>query len=191
MRAHLFWALVALAAALAAHAAFALYVPGWWFAREVDRLALAHGRNSFFVMTPEQQAELFPGLPRSGVAGVCIFDLSRGDVRFSADLPQGPWVASIYTRKAEALYAVNDRQSGTDSFTLRLSLAPGLIDQVLGATSGEGIEDIASGWTVMSPEPSGLAVVWYPTSVAGIRTAAAEAMGRSRCAPRDGGVTAQ
>lgn len=191
MRKHLFWVLVALAAALAAHAAVALYVPGWWFAREVERLSLAHGRNNFFVMTPEQQAELFPGLPRSGVAGVCIFDLSRGDVSFSADLPEGPWIASIYTRKAEAIYAVNDRQSGADSFTLRLSLAPGLIDQILGSAAKEGIEDLASGWTVMSPEPSGLAILWYPVSAAGIRTVAAEAMGRSRCAPREDGATAQ
>jgi uncharacterized membrane protein len=191
MKKHLFWALVALVAALAAHAAFALYVPGWWFGREVDRLALAHGRNSFFVMTPEQQAELLPGLPRTGIVGVCIFDVSQGDVSFSADLPRGPWVASIYTRKADAIYAVNNRQSGADIFTLRLSLAPGLIDQIMGATSKDSLEDLSSGWTVMSPEPSGLAVVWYPAPEAGIRAVAAEAMGRSRCAPRNAAVTGQ
>lgn len=191
MKRHLFWAVVALAAAVAAHAAFALYVPGWWFSRQVERLALTHGRNSFFIMTPEQQAEIFPGLPRSGVAGLCLFDAAQGDVSFTADLAQGLWVASIYTGHAEPIYAVNNRQSGADRFTLRLSLAPGLIDQILGASSKDSLEDLASGWTVMSPEPTGLAVLWYPASEAGVRAAAAEAMARSRCGPLNGGPAAQ
>ena len=59
MKRHLFWAVVALAAAVAAHAAFALYVPGWWFSRQVEKLALTNGRNSFFIMTPQQQADVF------------------------------------------------------------------------------------------------------------------------------------
>ncbi|MFM8746795.1 MAG: hypothetical protein ACKOED_09030 [Aestuariivirga sp.] len=181
MKRHLFWALVALAAGLAAHAAFALYVPAWWFGRQVERLAREHGRNSFFVMTPERQSELFPGLPRSGVAGLCIFDVTDGKVTFTADLPPGLWVASIYTRHAEPIYAVNNRQSGADSFTLRLSLAPGLLDQILGSAATDSLEDLASGWTVMSPEPTGLAVLWYPAPEAGVRAAAAAAMARSRC----------
>jgi uncharacterized membrane protein len=191
MKHHLFWAVVALALAVAAHAAFALYAPGWWFSRQIERLAAEHGRNSFFVMTPEQQSELFPGLPRSGVAGLCLFDVTKGDVSFTADLPQGLWVTSIYTRHAEPIYAVNNRQSGADSFTLRLSLAPGLIDQILGTAPKDSLEDLASGWTVMSPEPAGLAVVWYPAPEAGVRAAAAEAMARSRCGPPNGGVAAQ
>ena len=183
MKRHLFWALVALTAALAAHAAFALYVPGWWFSRQVENLALTNGRNSFFIMTPEQQADMFPGLPRSGVAGLCLFDLAQGDVNITADLPQGLWAASIYTGHAEPIYAVNNRQSGADRFTLRLSLAPGLIDQILGSASKDSLEDLASGWTVMSPEPTGLAVLWYPAPEASVRAAAAGAMARSRCGP--------
>jgi hypothetical protein len=46
MKRHLFWAVVALAAAVAAHAAFALYVPGWWFSRQVERLAPMGGTAS-------------------------------------------------------------------------------------------------------------------------------------------------
>jgi uncharacterized membrane protein len=191
VRRHLFWAVVALALALAAHAAFALYVPGWWFSRQLERLALAHGWNSFFVMAPEQQADLFPGLPRAGVAGLCLFDVSQSDVSFTASLPPGPWVASIYTSHAEPIYAVNNRQSGTDTFSLRLSLAPGLIDQILGAAPKDSLEDLASGWTVMPPEPRGLAVLWFPAAEAGVRAAAAEVIGRSRCAPLTGGAAAQ
>ncbi|WP_421695811.1 hypothetical protein [Aestuariivirga sp.] len=181
MKQHLFWAAVALAAAVAAHAAFALFVPGWWFSREVSRLSHAHGKNSFFILTPEEQAQLFPGLPRFGVTGVCVFDVAKGDVTFAADLPDGFWVTTIYTDKAEAIYSVNNRQSGANSFTVSLSRAPGLIEQLLKATDKEAADEIDSGWTVTSPEPKGLAVVWYPTPETGLRAIAAEAVSRSRC----------
>ncbi len=182
MRLHLFWAAVALVAAVAAHAAFALYVPGWWFAREVERISAAHGLNSFFILPPDQQAELFPGLPRFGLTGLCVFDVSQGDVTFSANLPDGFWVTTIYTAKAEPIYSVNNRQSGANSFTVSLSRAPGLIEQIVQATDKERPE-IDSGWTVMSPEPRGLAVVWYPAAEPGLRSGVAEQVGRSRCTP--------
>ena len=73
---HLFWIAIALFTAVAAHAAFALFVPGWWFSRSVERMAAEHGDNRFFVLSPEEQAQLFPGLPRFGVR--CRWPCSRG-----------------------------------------------------------------------------------------------------------------
>ena len=180
MTRHLFWIAVALLTAIAAHAAFVVFVPGWWFSRSIERMAAAHGENSFFVLSPEEQATLFPGLPRFGVTGLCIFDVSRSDVTFSANLPEGYWVTAIYTDKADAIYSVNNRQSGADAFTVSLSLAPHLIEQIIQSTDSERPE-LDSGWTVMSPEPRGLAVVWYPTRETGLRPIAAEAVARSRC----------
>jgi uncharacterized membrane protein len=177
---HLFWAAVAFATALATHAAFALYAPGWWFSRTVDRLAEAHGENSFFILNAEEQAQLFPGLPRLGVTGLCVFDVSAGDVTFSANLPEGFWLTTIYTDTAEPIYSVNNRQSGANLFTVSLSRAPSLIEQIVQATDKERPE-IDSGWTVMSPEPRGLAVVWYPTAESGLKALAAEAIARSHC----------
>jgi uncharacterized membrane protein len=186
---HLYWAAVALLAAAAAHAAFALFVPGWLFSRTVDRMSASHGENSFFILTPDEQASLFPGLPRFGVTGLCIFDVSQGDVTFSANLPEGFWVTTIYTEKAEPIYSVNNRQSGANMFNVSLSRAPGIIEQIIQATDKERPE-IDSGWTVMSPEPRGLAVIWYPTPENGMRPVAAEAVARSRCsqavAPAEG-----
>ena len=122
----------------------------------------------------------FPGLPRFGVTGLCVFDVAKGNVTFSADLPEGFWVTTIYTDKAEAIYSVNNRQSGANIFNVSLSRAPNLIEQIIQATDKERPE-IDSGWTVMSPEPRGLAVVWYPTPESGLRPIAAEAVARSRC----------
>ena len=59
MRAHLFWLVVAIVAGIVAHTAFALFVPGWWFSRQVAALSHAHGKNSFFILSPEEQARLF------------------------------------------------------------------------------------------------------------------------------------
>ena len=173
--------LIVLVAGIVAHTAFALFVPGWWFSREVRQLARDHGRNSFFILSPDEQAKLLPGLPRFGVTGVCVFDVSKGDVTCAADLPDGFWITTIYTDKAEAIYSVNNRQSGANSFTASLSRAPGLIEQIIKATEKEAIADIDSGWTVTSPEPRGLAVVWYPTPEIGLRAIAAEQVARSRC----------
>jgi uncharacterized membrane protein len=181
MKKHLFWLVVAVVAGVLAHTAFALFVPGWWFSRGVGKLAEAHGRNNFFILSPQEQAKLFPGLPRFGVTGVCVFDVGKGNVTFAANLPDGFWITTIYTDKAEAIYSVNNRQSGANTFTVSLSRAPSLIEQILQATDKERPE-IDSGWTVMSPEARGLAVVWYPTPESGLRPIAARAVARSSCA---------
>lgn len=181
MRRHLFWAAVALMAAIAANVAFTLYVPGWWFSRTVAKLAAAHGTNSFFILDDAEQAKLFPGLPRFGVTGVCVFDVSKGNVTFSADLPDGFWVTTIYTGKAEPIYSVNNHQSGANTFNVSLSKAPGFLEQLMQATQKDTAE-IDTGWTVQSPEATGLATVWYPVAEAGLKPIAAEAVARSRCA---------
>ena len=182
MMGRLYWLLVGLAAAIASHAAFTLFVPELLFAHEVGRMAATHGANSFFILTPEDQARLFPGLPRQGVTGVCLFDVANGNVTFSADLPDGFWITTVYTDKAQPIYSVNNRQSGANTFNVSLSRAPGFIEAIIQSTNKERPE-IDSGWTVSSPEPRGLVVVWYPLPEAALRGSTAEAVAQSRCAP--------
>lgn len=180
MMRHFFGLMVALAAGVTAHAAFLLYAPASFLAYGVNRMTAEHGANAFFILRQEDQASLFPGLPIDDVVGACLYDVSAGPVTFSADLPQGLWVATIYTDKAEPIYSVNDRQSGASQFSVSLSRAPGLIEAVLKATDKEQPE-IDSGWTVMSPRPRGLVVVWYPVGEAAMRPALAEAVQKSTC----------
>jgi uncharacterized membrane protein len=180
MMIRLYWIAVALAAAVLAHAAFVLFVPAYWFSQEVARMAGARGQNTFFILRPEEQAKLFPGLPRNGVTGVCLFDVSSGDVTLAADLPDGFWVTSIYTDRGESIYSVNNRQSGANVFNVSLSLAPGFIDMLIQATNKERPE-IDSGWTVLSPRPRGLAVVWYPLPEKALRAVTAESVSRTKC----------
>lgn len=180
-RSRLYWLAVAIVTAVAAHAAFALFVPAYWFSERLARIAGDKGTNSFFILPPKDQARLLPGLPRNGVTGVCLFDVSRGDVTLSANLPDGLWVTTIYTDRGESIYSVNNRQSGSNVFNVTLSLAPGFIDMLIQATDKERPE-IDSGWTVMSPQARGLAVVWYPLPDAALRASTAESIARTRCA---------
>jgi uncharacterized membrane protein len=181
MMARLYWLAVAAVVAVITHVAFLLYFPGYLFASEIARMTEAHGENRFFILPQEDQAKLLPGLPRNGVAGICLYDVSVGNVTLSADLPDGFWITSIYTDKGQSIYSVNNRQSGSNVFTVSLSRAPGIIETLLQATDKERPE-IDSGWTVMSPEPRGLAVVWYPLPDKALRDVTAEAMAHTACA---------
>jgi len=176
----LYWLAVALFTAVAAHAGFVLMVPRYQFAQEVRRMVAPHGDNFFLIIPQAAQARLAPGFPRQGVVGVCMFDVSQSDVTLHANLPDGPWLTTIYTLSGEAIYSVNDRQSGSNIFTVSLSLAPGIIEMVLQATDKERPE-IDSGWTVMSPERRGMAVVWHPLADAALRPETVSAMSRTRC----------
>lgn len=180
MMVRLFWIAVALAAAVAAHAGFVLFVPGYVFSAEIARMTKTQGSNHFFILPAVDQARLFPGLPRNGVTGICLFDVTDGGVTLSANLPEGFWITTIYSDKGETLYSVNNRQSGSDVFNVSLSRAPGLIEMLIQSTDKERPE-IDSGWTVQSPEPQGLALVWYPLTDAALRGPAEQAMSRSSC----------
>ena len=176
----LYWLAVALFTAIAAHAGFVLMAPRYQFAQEAKRLVAPQGDNTFLVIPEAAQARLFPGFPRQGVVGVCLFDVSKSDVTLHANLPDGPWITTIYTLSGEAIYSVNDRQSGDNVFAVSLSLAPGIIEMLMQATDKERPE-IDSGWTVMSPEPRGMAIVWHPLADAALRPTTVAAMSRTRC----------
>ena len=176
----LFWIAAALVTAVVAHVSFLLFVPGYMFASEIARMSKGHGANHFFILPPEDQTQLLPGLPRNGVTGICLFDVSQGSVTLSANLPDGFWITTIYSDKGEAIYTVNNRQSGSNIFNVSLSKAPGFIEMLVQATDKERPE-FDSGWTVQSPEPRGLAVVWYPLADPALRATAAKAVARSSC----------
>jgi uncharacterized membrane protein len=180
MMVRLFWIAAGLAAAAASYAGFLLFVPGLIFSAEIARMSNGHGSNSFFILAEKDQAKLLPGLPQSGVTGLCLFDVSKTGVTLSANLPEGFWITTIYSDKGETIYTVNNRQSGSNTFNVSLSRAPGFLELLAQATEKERPE-IDSGWTVQSPEPRGLAVVWYPLPDPALREAAAAAVARSSC----------
>jgi len=179
----LYWIAAAVLAAIAAHSAFILAAPALSFSRDVTTLSSAAGPNRFFILDAAQQAKLFPAYPATSVIGLCAFDVSDGIVTLTATMPDGYWTLNVYSRRGNVIYAVNDSQAGTNTFTLELSLEPGILDMLLQATQKER-PDIDIGWTVESPDSTGLAVLLYPVSEPGARAAAIRRMESSACSAR-------
>lgn len=181
--ARLFWIAAALFTALAVHSSIIVAAPGFSYGRAMTRLTAASGFNSFFIMPGEAQAHLFPTYPRHSVVGLCVFDVSEGDVEFSAHMPHGFWTLTVYSSTGAVIYSVNDRQAGTGNFTLGLSRAPGLVEALLKATEKEKIDE-DTGWTVKTVDPKGMAVLWYPETEPAIRSRIIREMQASTCTRR-------
>lgn len=173
-----FWIFTALVLGTAAHAATLLFMPRITFERSVSQ-SVDGERNRFTVLTADAQARLLPDYPGVAVFGMCRFDLSRGPVTLTAQLPDRFWTLAVYSASGKTLYTVNDRQSGTNSFALRLVRSPGLLEIFTAKVDEDAVTDLA--WRVASPERRGLALIWVPISDAAQRQSLAAVLARSSC----------
>jgi uncharacterized membrane protein len=177
--ARLYWIITAAVLAVAVHAAYMLLAPARAFERNVERIAGEAGRNAFFVIPPVEQNRLFPAFPSSDLFGACAFDVSTAKVALAAQMPKGLWTLTIYSGAGDVIYVLNDRQSGADSFTVTLSLAPSLIEMLQQA----GSEDAGgtTGWDVQTAKPKGIAVLWVSIAEPELRPAWEAILRQSSC----------
>jgi uncharacterized membrane protein len=175
----LFWSAAAVLLAIAVHAAFMLVVPSYALQRSVARISGYSDANAFFVLPLEEQSRLFPSYPKFSVVGLCAFDVSNSKLDLSASLPPGYWTLTIYSSAGDVIYALNDRQSGTSTFTVNVSRAPGLVEMLTQPAQ----DDLASttGWSVKASDPTGFAVLWQPVSDPGLRAKVVQAFEKSSC----------
>lgn len=174
-----FWVLAAILTALLTHTVFVLVIPKLSLERTMARLSATAGMNTFFIVPREERAALLPSFPANSVVGACAFDVEAGPVAVDANMPDGFWVLTVYSAKGDVLYALDSNQAGTSSFTVTLSKAPGLIEQLRLKPTEEEIS--ATGWSVQTPVTEGLAVFWQPiTDAAKSRSVAAQMM-KSKC----------
>jgi len=177
----LYWLAAALLAAVATHAAYILIVPELMLQKTLARAAGGVGDNRLFVISTQDQRTLFPTFPASSVFAACLFDVSRGKVAINADLPDGLWTLTIYSSSGDAIYSVNDRQSGTNQFTVSLSLAPGIVEML--SLSGNEEAAANAGWEVSTSDPRGTAVFWIPSGEPAMRDKIVRALAKSNCQP--------
>jgi|GEM_PF-1561373 len=177
----LYWIAAAFFAALATHAAFVLAVPAYTLDRSLSSVLEHAGANHFVVLKPEDQQRLFPGYPPNSVAGICAFDVSKADVKFTADMAPGYWTLTIYSRSGQVLYALNDTQAGSGQFTVKLKRAPGLIEMLTQPGSDDAIAE--AGWNLDTPEPRGIAVLWQPAGDPAERAGIQRGLAKTSCAP--------
>ena len=175
----LFWLGAALLLALIVHIALVLFVPSLTLDRSVARVSGMAQTNAFIILPRDRQGSLFPTYPANSVIGICAFDVSKSKVDLTASLPPGFWTLTIYSRSGKVIYALNDRQSGTGSFTVSLTRAPGIIEML---TQSGGDEVNTTGWTVSATEPRGFAILWQPVADPAQRPRVIRAFEKTSCA---------
>ncbi|MBK8770920.1 MAG: hypothetical protein IPM06_10870 [Rhizobiales bacterium] len=179
-----YWMLLFIASAIATHAAYVLYYPGYNFDSKVEAALGPDSRNTMMLLTPAQVARLFPAYAVSDIVAMCRYDLSQGPMQITAKLPRGYWTFSIFTVKGRQVYSLTDAQAGENSFAVDLLQAPDLIAQLKGALDeggeAEAIDNV--GWKVETPEARGIAVIWVPVADPIFRSSTLAAVRNSSCA---------
>jgi uncharacterized membrane protein len=177
-----FWIITTVFIAVASHIAFVLFEPGLIFQKKIHAMSANNGVNSFFILPPEQQSQLVPTATSLDVVGVCAYDLEKGSVVLTAQLPRTYWTLSIYTESGSQIYALDDVQAGSNSFTIDLTRAKTVLQQLFAKNDSEDTGQIENlGWKVETTERRGLAVVWIPLSDAMMRDVTESAIKGSHC----------
>ena len=180
-----FWSSTAILLAVAIHISYVLFMPAVLFQKKLFAATDGNPDNMFFVMTPEKQVLLIPTATADDVVGLCKFDLGAGKLILSAQLPKTYWTLSIYTQSGRQVYALDDVQAGSSSFTVDLSRAKTMLQQLLAKNDGEDSSQIENlGWKAETTEQRGLAVVWIPLADALMRPEIENTIKASRCEPK-------
>lgn len=175
----LYWSLIAIFTAIAVHGSVVLAIPLLTLKRNINALAQQEGSNHFFLMDAAEQQRLFPTFPLQSVVGACAFDITSGPVDFIATMPEGFWTLAIYSSTGDMLYAANNRQAGTNSFTLRLQRAQSFFEMLREKKDDDS--PLGKAWTVRMTDPKGLAVVWQPVPDAVLRPRIAGTISGTMC----------
>lgn len=177
---NLYWIIVAAVLAISVHIVTLIFVPGFMFERNLNRLAADFPNNKFFLLPREAQRRIFPEYPPDALFGICRFDLTAGPVALNANLPDTFWTLTVYSKSGKTLYTVTDQQSGTDTFSLKLAMAPGLLD-MFSAKNDDDDPVASSGWKVLSEDARGFALFWVPAGDQAMRENLSEILARSSC----------
>jgi uncharacterized membrane protein len=179
MRGRLYWLATAFFLCLAIHSAYLLFAPGFALGRNIKASGVVIGSPDFRILSLTDQTKLFPTYPKSSVFGLCAYDVTKGEAKISAAMPDGFWALTIYSNTGKVIYALNSAQSGTGTFTVSLRRAPSLIDSLLKTSA----DDITSqdGWNVATVEPKGIVVMWMPLREAAQRAGAEKLLAGTRC----------
>jgi uncharacterized membrane protein len=183
---NLYWAIVAGVLAVCVHIVTLVFVPGLMFEKNLNRLAADIPNNQFFLLPREAQRRIFPEYPPDALFGICRFDLTAGPVALNANLPDSFWTLTVYSKSGKTLYTVTDQQSGTDTFSLKLAMAPGLLDMFLAKGDDDDDPVASSGWKVLSEDARGFALFWVPSSDQAMRESLSETLAKSSCSRASG-----
>ena len=177
---NLYWVTAAAVLAIIVHISTVLFAPGFLFDRNLDLLASDMSDNKFFILPGEAQSKIFPEYPSGTVFGLCRFNLTSGPITLDANLPDGIWTLTVYSRFGKTLYTVTDEQSGIDKFSLQLAMAPSIFDVLSLKEEDDNLVE-SSGWKVLSSDERGFALFWVPAVDHAMREGLMETLSKSSC----------
>ncbi len=184
----LFWLLTVSMIAVVVHISYVLFAPAMLFQQKLYQATEGRPDNSFFILTPEKQTQLFPAATVKDVVGVCKYDLGAGQLILSATLPKTFWTMAIYTQSGKQVYALDDAQAGSNAFSIELSRAKTLFEQVISTGEADDAGQIENlGWRAETTERRGLAIVWIPLSDELLRKPVETIIKDSTCLPKQAG----
>jgi len=180
MRSALFWIVAAIVIGAVVHLSYILVAPSLAMQRLMGVTSAEDQVNRFVLLDAEEQMRLLGEDAGESIAGKCVFDVSKGELLLTAEMPDTFWSLTVYSDRGADLYTINDRQAGTDSFKLSVKLAPGLID-LLQSDQSEQARAMSDGWSVEIPEAHGIAVFWVALDYPQQRKIFADALSHSSC----------
>ena len=185
MMGRLFWFVAAVFFGVATHLAYVLFTPLILFQKQFVTITNDKPVNKFFILDPTKKNLLIPTSTAQAVVGICSFDLNLGPIVVSAKLPKSFWTVSIYTQSGQQVYSLNDIQAGSNDFTIELSRAKSIFQQLFGNSSPEDAVPIDSlGWHAESNEQFGFVVMWVPLADELMRDTIEATVKDSRCQPK-------
>jgi uncharacterized membrane protein len=178
----LFWILTSVLAAVVVHLSYVLFVPSNQFNGSVEAALKNQKVNTLAVLDGSLQLQLMPFVSENDLVAMCKYDVAEGPVTLSMQVPSGYWTFSVYTIRGRQVYALNDRQADTRSFSVKLQKAPNLLEQLLSSRDEDEVGAEALGWHVSLRENEGLAFLWMPQSDPWRRLEAKSVLRKSSCA---------
>ena len=185
MMGRFFWLFTAACIALAVHLATVLYVPGITLQRNLAYVSSDATPNQFIILKPETQVLLVPTATPQDIVGLCLVDLSKGNVMISARVPASFWSFSVFGSAGDQVYGINDVEASTGQFNVELSKSKSLLQQVTGKPEAEDASVINNvGWHAEVSDNKAIAVLWVPVPDVTQRAAMEATLKASTCQPR-------
>jgi uncharacterized membrane protein len=184
----IFWFITCAFMAVAMHISYVLFAPAYLFQHKLFNVTGGKPDNSFFILAPDLQSQLFPIATAGDVVGVCKYDLKAGRVVFTAQLPKSYWSLAVYTDSGSQIYSLDDVQAGSNSFTIDLTRAKTILEQLFAKNDGEDGGQVENlGWKVEATDRRGLAIVWIPLSDELMRAEVEDIVKASHCETKAAG----
>jgi hypothetical protein len=186
MRRQFFWLVTAVILAVIAHVSYVLFMPSRSLNAAID-VALGTAQvNRFTVLDPAAQIKLVPFASAENVVAICKFDVAKAPVKITAQLPAGFWTFAVYTIRGEQVYAINDTQADSKTFSVELSRDGGMLSKLFGGNEDAvdfGGDDF--GWRIALNESRGVAILWMAVADPLLRKAAADVISQGKCVKVD------